>query len=217
MTARAIPLVLLIIVTACTPEQPLGEGHYRWEGIRGFAIWPEDQPELALEACEEDADDEPWRRAAGETAAAFVTSVLGWKQPPDLSDHEVLEDAPRTVFSMTAGDMRDDALGVVVHLRPLRGCWFVAAVWPREGDAGGAARWVERGGRYVLRASWDGRTPINLEVGWGEHVERRVLRRGDKVDVIPPDPGMSGHILWFYEEASEHTFGQPLSPPAHLP
>ena len=35
--------------------------------------------------------------------------------------------------------------------------------------------------------------------------------------MIPtPDPDLSGHILWFGDEPSESTFGQPLSPPPHV-
>ncbi len=216
--ARAVVAIASCVLAflGCTEEPPLGEGHYRWEGIRGFAIWPEDQPEDGLAACEE-ADDDSWRRDPGTAAEEFVRSVLNWNDPPDLTDHEVPQDAPRAAFTITDGSMPDDALGVVVHLRQLRGCWFVAVVWPREGDAGGTYDWVKKGGDWVLRASWDGREPINLEVGWGDTIERVELERGDEVDLPIPDPEMSGHILWFYDEPSEHTFGQPLSPPPRMP
>lgn len=203
-----------LLLVACS-DKPLGEGHYRWEGIRGFAIWPEDQPEDALAWCEI-AEGDPWWRDPGSTAEEFVRSKLNWNDPPDLSNHEVPDDAPRTVFSMTDGSMSRDALGVVVHLRQLRGCWFVAAVWPREGDAGGSYDWVKKDGGWVFRASYSGEE-INLEVGWGDTVERVELGAGEEVEIPIPDPKMSGHILWFHDEPSEHTFGQPLSPPPRIP
>jgi hypothetical protein len=113
--------------------------------------------------------------------------------------------------------MPDWALGVVVHLRQLRGCWFVAAVWPREGDIPSHYRWVKRGERYALRAKWEGSDPINLEVGWGETVEVKKLRKGESVTIAIPKVSLSGHILWFYDRPSEATFGQPLSPPPRTP
>jgi hypothetical protein len=207
---------LLLAGVACT-EKPLGRGHYRWEGIHGFAIWPEDQPEDGHAACAERVDEEAWRTHPGATAEKFVRSVLNWQRPPDMSDHDVPKDAPRTAFSMTEASMPDWALGVVIHLRQLRGCWFVAAVWPRGGGTAGEYRWVKRQHGYALRAAWNGRSPINLEVGWGEEIHRETLRRGDSVTIPIPNADSSGHILWFYDHPSELTFGQPLSPPPRVP
>jgi hypothetical protein len=207
---------LLFVGVACS-EKPLGRGHYRWEGIRGFAIWPEDRPRDGLSACAERVDEESWRTDPGATAEKFVRSVLDWKRPPDMRDDEVRKDAPRTAFSMIEESMPDWALGVVIHLRQLRGCWFVAAVWPREGDTVGEYRWVRRRHGYALQAAWGGRSPINLEVGWGEEIHRKRLRRGDSVTIPIPNADSSGHILWFYDNPSELTFGQPLSPPPRIP
>ena len=216
LARSAITLASCVLVLVGCTEKPLGEGQYRWEGINGFAIWPEDQPEDGLAACKQGHHDS-WRQDPGAAAEEFVRSVLNWNDPPDLSDHEVLEDAPRAVFSLTDGSMPRDALGVVVHLRQLRGCWFVAAVWPREGDGGGDWDWIKDNDKWVLRATWDGREPINVEVGWGDIVKRVELEGGEKLEVAIPDPKMSGHILWFYDEPSDHTFGQPLSPPPKIP
>jgi hypothetical protein len=206
---------LLLVGISCT-EKPLGRGHYRWEGIHGFAIWPEDQPEDGLAACAQRVDDEPWRSDPGATAERFVRSVLNWQRPPDMSDHDVRDDAPRTAFSITDRSMPDWALGVVIHLRQLRGCWFVAAVWPREGDVAGEYRWVKRQQGYALRATWNGQDPINLEVGWGKEIRLQRLRRGDSVTIPTPDPDVPGHVLWFHDHPSEATFGQPLSPPPRI-
>lgn len=212
----SIACISLLVVVSCA-ERPLGRGHYRWEGIHGFAIWPEDQPEDGLTACEQRINQEPWRTDPGATAHKFVRSVLNWQRPPDTSNHDVPKDAPRTVFSMADGSMPARALGVVIHLRQLRGCWFVAAVWPREGEIAGTYRWVERDQRYALRASWRGHEPINLEVGWGKAIRREKLRPGDSLTVPIPDSDSSGHVLWFYDSPSENTFGQPLSPPPRIP
>jgi hypothetical protein len=203
---------VLLSLVSCTREAPLGRGHYRWEGIQGFAIWPEDHPEDGLAACEERADDQAWRTDPGATAQRFVRSVLNWQQPPDLGDEDVPVDAPRTAFSMTDGSMGEWALGVVVHLRQLRGCWFVAAVWPRENGIAADYRWIKRRNEPALRATWKGSRPINLEVGWGSDVERNRLRPGQSVAIPAPDPRRPGHILWFHAQPSEDTFGQPLSP-----
>ena len=165
---------LHVVARLCSyTEKPLGQSHYRWEGIHGFAIWPEDQPEDGLAACSRRVDEEPWRTDPGATAERFVRSVLNWQRPPDMSDHEVPEDAPRTPFSMTDRSMPDWALGVVIHLRQLRGCWFVAAVWPREGDVAGKHRWVKQQQGYVQRAAWSGHGPINLEVAGEEQSESK--------------------------------------------
>jgi hypothetical protein len=212
----AVATLALLVLTACV-EKPPGPGNYRWEGIHGFAIWPEDQPQDALDACEEKADEEPWRTDPEATAVEFVRSVLNWQRPPDLSDHEVSEAAPRTAFTMIDGSMPGWALGVVVHLRQLRECWFIAAVWPREGDISGRYRWVEHDNGYSLRAAWPGQGPINLEVGWGQEVRRIRLHEGESAIIPVPDPDLSGHILWFYDQPSDSTFGQPLSPPPRIP
>ena len=208
---------LLLVAISCTGEE-LGAGHYRWEGIRGFAIWPEDLPENGRQACEEKLDEESWRGDPGATAEEFVTSVLGWQDPPDLSHHDVREGAPRTAFSMIDGQMPDWALGIVVHVRQLRGCWFVASVLPREGDVRSDLRWVKRGGRHALLARYSGSGEMNFEVGWGEVVHREVLKRGETVTIPVPDPELPGHFLWFPPGGpSEQTFGQPLSPPPQFP
>jgi hypothetical protein len=215
---RFRPLILLASATAlvacvsCTGEASLGRGHYRWEGIQGFAIWPEDHPEDGLAACEERVDAQAWRRDPTATAERFARSVLNWRQPPDLGAENVPAGAPRTAFSMSDGSMPKWALGVVVHLRQLRGCWFVAAVWPRDGGIAAEYRWMKRRGEPALRATWKGSSAINLEVGWGDHVERKRLRRGQSVTIPAPDPRRPGHILWFHDDPSENTLGQPLSP-----
>lgn len=211
-----IACMTFLVAISCT-EGPPGRSQYRWEGIHGFAIWPEDQPEDGLAACAQRTNQEAWRTDPGATADQFVRSVLKWQDPPNLSNHDVPEDAPRTTFSMTDGSMPDWALGVVIHLRQLRGCWFVAAVWPREGEIGGKYRWVKRHEGYALRAAWTGHDPVNLEVGWGGAIRREKLRAGDSVTIPIPDPDSSGHVLWFYDSPSESTFGQPLSPPPRIP
>ena len=134
-------------------------GRHPW-----FAIWPEDQPKDGQASCEKRVDQEPWRTDPGATAQEFVRSVLNWQRPPVLSNHGIREEAPRTAFAMIDGSMPDWALGVVVHLRRLGECWFVAAVWPREGDIAGRYRWVEQKEGFALRAAWSGDHPINLEV-----------------------------------------------------
>jgi hypothetical protein len=210
-------VALLLIGVSCTQEE-LGPGHYRWEGIRGFAIWPEDRPEDGWSACEERIQEEPWRADPAATAHEFVSSVLGWRHPTDISESDVPEDAPRTAFSMGDGQMPNWALGIVVHLRQLKGCWFVASVLPREADVAAQADWVERDGRFVLRVEYSGSGSANLEVGWGDVVHSEVLRRGETVSIPVPDPESSGHILWYPEGGpSERTFGHPLSPPPRFP
>lgn len=67
----------------------------------------------------------------------------------------------------------------------------------------------------MLQASSSSET--TLEVGWGNTVQTFELGAGDEVEIATPDPEMSGHILWFPDEPSENTFGQPLSPPPRIP
>jgi hypothetical protein len=79
MKVRLLAIMCLAFLLAGTcSEKPLGAGHYRWEGIRGFAIWPEDQPEQGLAACEERLDEEPWRADPGlPRRRSFVRSSTG--------------------------------------------------------------------------------------------------------------------------------------------
>ena len=211
-------LALLAMTTVSCTDEDLGAGHYRWEGIRGFAVWPEDPPEAGLEACEARLDDEPWRNDPATAADRFVRTVLGWRQPSDLSLEQVPEEAPRTAFVMSDGEMPRSALGIALHLRQLRGCWFVAKVQPREGDVAIDYRWEGREGDFALRVTYSGSAPVNLEVGWGDNLHRASLEKGDKVVIPSPHPGLSGHVLVIPERGpSEFTFGQPLSPPPRIP
>lgn len=219
LRARRLIAVLALLSTAfsCNGDD-LGAGHYRWEGIRGFAVWPEDAPEAGLEACESRLDVEPWRDDPIATADEFVRTVLDWKQPSDQSQAQVPEDAPRTVFVMSDAEMPGSALGVAVHLRQLRGCWFVAKVQPREGDVAIDYKWVGREGDFALRVAYSGSAPATLEVGWGRDLYRRSLKKGDTVEIQSPNPERSGHLLVFPERGpSEFTFGQPLSPAPRIP
>jgi hypothetical protein len=202
---------------ACDGDE-LGAGHYRWEGIQGFAVWPEDSPEEGLAACESRLDVEPWRSAPSTTADRFLRTVLDWTQPTDLSGDEVPEEAPRTVFVVSDGEMPRSALGVAVHLRQLRGCWFVAKVQPREGDVAIDYRWVQRGDDFELRVTYSGSAPVKLQVGWGDNLHRATLEKGDTEAIPSPQPGRSGHVLVIPRRGpSEFTFGQPLSPPPRIP
>ena len=211
-------LALLSTATVACDGDELGTGHYRWEGIRGFAVWPEDSPEDGLEACKSRLDVEPWRSDPSTTADRFLRTVLDWTQPPDLSGDEVPEEAPRTVFVVIDGEMPRSALGVAVHLRQLRGCWFVAKVEPREGDVALDYEWVGGEGDFALRVAYSGAAPVVLEVGWGDNIHRETLEKGEAVEIPSPQPGHSGHILVRPESGpSEFTFGQPLSPPPRIP
>jgi hypothetical protein len=211
-------LILSAMTTVSCTDDDLGVGHYRWEGIRGFAVWPEDTPEAGLEACESRFDDESWRKDPVTTADRFIRTVLGWRQPSDESQARVPEDAPRTAFVMSDGEMPRSALGIGLHLRQLRGCWFVAKVQPREGDVAIDYRWEGREGDFALRVTYSGMAPVNLEVGWGDNLHRASLEKGDTVVIPSPHPGRSGHVLVIPERGpSEFTFGQPLSPPPRIP
>jgi hypothetical protein len=210
-------LVLLLTMVACTDDE-LGAGHYRWEGIRGFASWPEDTPEAGLEACESRLDEEPWRGSPEETADRFVRTVLGWKQPDDLSYSEVPEDAPRTVFVMGDGEMPQGALGAAIHLRQLRGCWFVVTVDPREGEPGIEWKWLAEDGDFALRVRSRRPDPVKLEVGWGDIVHQETLERRETVVIPSPHPVRSGHILAIpLMSPSENSFARPLSPAPMIP
>jgi hypothetical protein len=218
MNPRLRFLALLCVVATACNGQELGEGHYRWEGIHGFAIWPEDQPEEAWAACREKIAEEPWRADPGETAEEFARSVLGWENPPNLSDHDVPEDAPRTVFTMIDEDMSDDALGIVVHPRQLKGCWFIARVQPREDEVVDRVRWVRNDGRFALQVRYLQSGTMTLEVGWGNDVHRKTLSKGEAAAFTIPDEDLPGHILWLSDDPpSESVDGRPLSPPPRLP
>jgi hypothetical protein len=210
-------VVLVLTMVACNGDE-LGPGHNRWEGIRGFAVWPEDTPEAGLEACESRIDEEPWRGAPETTADRFVRTVLDWKQPDDLSDSQVPEDAPRTMFVMGDGEMPPGALGTAVHLRQLRGCWFVVTVEPREGEVGIDYKWEGQKSDFALRVTYRRLDPVKLEVGWDDTVHRATLEKGETVVFQSPHPGRSGHILLIpVMSPSEFSFGKPLSPPPRIP
>jgi hypothetical protein len=204
-------------MVACTGDE-LGAGHYRWEGIRGFASWPEDTPEAGLDACESRLDEEPWRSSAETTAERFVRTVLGWKQPDDLSNSQVPEDAPRTMFVMGDGEMPRSALGAAIHLRQLRGCWFVVTVDPREGQPGIELKWEGEEGDFALRVRSRRPDPVKLEVGWGDIVHRETLEKRETAVVPSPRPVRSGHILAIpLKGPSEFSYARPLSPAPRIP
>jgi hypothetical protein len=116
---------------------------------------------------------------------------------------------------MIDGEMPDWALGIVVRLRQLKGCWFVAQVLPREGDVPGEHRWVRRDDQFALVAKYSGSSTIGLEVGWGDVVYRESLRRGERVTFSTPDPDLPGHVLWVWPDSpTEWTSGEPLGPPS---
>jgi len=209
-------IVLLTTAVACDDDE-LGAGHYRWEGIRGFAAWPEDTPETALEACESRLDEEPWRGSPQTTADRFVRSVLGWEQPDDLSAEEVPEDAPRTMFVMSDDDMTRGALGIAIHLRQLRGCWFVVTVDPREEESGIEWKWQGQEGNYGLRVK-SRREAVKLEVGWGGTVHQETLEEGETAVIPSPHPARSGHIMAIpLMGPSEFSYARPLSPAPRIP
>ena len=210
-------LVLLTTAVACDDDE-LGAGHYRWEGIRGFAAWPEDTPEAGLEACESRLDEESWRGSPETTALRFVRTVLGWEQPDDLSAEEVPEDAPRTMFVMGDGEMPSGALGAAIHLRQLRGCWFVVTVDPREGGPGIEWKWQGQEGDFALRVTSRRRDPVKLEVGWGDIVHQETLEKWETVVIPSPHPVRSGHMLAIpLTGPSEFSHARPLSPAPKTP
>lgn len=110
------------------------------------------------------------------------------------------------------------SLGVVVHLRQMRDCWFVAVVQPREDGIDPRYRWIRRSdGGYGIEARWDEETPINLEVGWRSAIFLERLSPGEVWTVPTPYPDEPGHVLWYYDDPAENVYGAPLSPPPRLP
>jgi hypothetical protein len=207
-------LVVGLGLVAC--ESSLAEGHFRWESIHGFAIWPEDHPEDGLAACKVYLDDEPWRADAAETAIEFLRTKLGWARPEGDTEIDYPEDAPRTGFTMTDASEKMD-LGVVVHVRQMRGCWFVATIQPREGYGAFNLRWMKDGDDYSLRVKSKESGPMNLEVGWGDEVVTERMKPGEALTIPTPDPEAPGHLLWYPDGPSENTTGHPLSPPPRIP
>ncbi len=121
------------------------------------------------------------------------------------------------MFVMGDDDMPGGALGIAIHLRQLRGCWFVVTVDPREEEAGIEWKWQGQEGNYGLRVK-SRRQPVKLEVGWGDIIHEETLEEGETVVIPSPHPVRSGHIMGIpLMGPSKFSYTRPLSPALRTP
>lgn len=203
-----IALLAISAVSSCT-EPPASA--YRWEGIDAFALWPEDDPELAQEACARRPDEEEWRTTPETVAERFVRDVLGWKTP-DIGDVDEREESPRTVVIAFDKSFPRHALGLVMHMRRLDDCWFVAVIQPREGEVVIDLAFSPRNGRPAVSVTVDGSGSQVVEIGYGGESERRVIKEGEPAVFYVENTDSVGHYITYPLEPSEYSQGYPLEP-----
>jgi hypothetical protein len=201
---------------SCDEQSPPGPGNYKWEGIAGFAVWPEDHPIDGQRACNDHSGDQAWRTNPVATAREFVRTQLGWQQPVgfDGDQYRRLADAEgRTAVGGHDASMGADTLGVVIHVRRLGDCWFVAQIVPREGDVSARWKWIEKNGAPYLRVRYQGFDPITFQVGWADRVVEERMRKGQTVEIPAAGIDRPGHLLWIPDQPDENTYGGPLEAP----
>ena len=141
----------------------------------------------------------------------FVRLVLGW-DAPEIEKVDEREDSPRTVIMASDPSFPNWALGLVIHLRRLDDCWFVAVIQPREGDVGLDFDFSERNGRPAVAVTWKGDGPQFVEIGYGGVSERKMIEPGDTAIFYVARPDAVGHYVTFPPEPSEFSQGYPLEP-----
>ena len=216
---RLLVVVVIVLLSAGSCEdRKAPESAYRWEGKKAFALWPEDDPDLAVDACADRPPYEEWRTDPGEVAERFLREVLDWPRP-DVERVLAPEDAPQTALSAVDKSMRGYVLGVVMHLRRLDECWYVAVIQPREGGVPLGLKFTERDGEPVVEARWPDRSrlivesSVVVEIGYGGTSERKIMEPDSRVTFAVEEPDRVGHYIVFPSKApSENSQGYPLEP-----
>jgi hypothetical protein len=168
------------------------------EAIRkhGFAVWPEDTVGEARAACEERADDEPWRRSAIDTAVTLGRERLGYDGVEVMAEHTTVRDVRATVWLLDPGIF----LPNILYLRKSGDCWFVTGVDPREGDQPSIAFSHGRDGTTMHIEA-----PVFVEAGFGGQIERTSLHPGRPFAWSLPGPVFSeGHYLTVGYDRKRH-------------
>jgi hypothetical protein len=204
-----LPLLLPFLVVACDTSESIPRSFYRLQGRPGFAIWPEDRPEDGREACRDRKDSEPWRTDPDAVAQRFVTTVLSWPQGDNDDQYDPdTRGLPTKVMSDPA--MPQWALGIVLMMRRLDDCFFVAQVTPRE-DGGPAMISFAKGngGAWVVRWLSEGLGVV--EFGYGRDVKRVTLGRGEEARIAVPSGDGLGHFLAYAsKQPNENVIGHPI-------
>ena len=205
-----VAVLVAITLVGCDSDPPASA--YRWEGIEAFALWPEDDPEIAQEACARREDDEEWRTTPEGVAETFVREVLGWDQP-DVEEVDEREESPRTAITAFDASFPRYALGLVIHLRRLDDCWFVAVIQPREGEVVLEFDYGERGGRPAVAVTREGgEGPRVIELGYAGESERKILAPDETAVFYVENTDSVGHYVTYPPEPSELSQGYPLEP-----
>ncbi len=207
----ALGLTMIANVGCTSDSASAPASAYRWEGINAFALWPEDDPEVAQEACAERADDEEWRTTPEGVAEMFVRQVLGWGEP-EVPAVDERPDSSRTAIIASDRSFPDYALGLVIHLRQLDNCWFVAVIQPREGEVVLEFEYGERNGRPAVAVTSQSEAPRIVELGYGGISERKTVAPGKTVIFYVEDTDALGHYVTYPPAPSESSQGYPLEP-----
>lgn len=183
----------------------------------GFAVWPEDSDEEAGVACEQKADEQPWRRSAERTALRFAEVVMG-HEGASIENHTNSADDAATI-SLSAPSV---FLSNYLQLRRYDGCWYVVKGDYREGSSGPSLVFVNDGDRIrvYLESSDSGRFSSYQEIGFGPHL--RVFPASEAATrrtwLLPEGLRQEGHLISLSSERgeTESVFARKLPPPPHL-
>jgi hypothetical protein len=153
----------------------------------GFAVWPEDTVDEARAACEERADDQPWRLSAVDTTLTFGRERLGYDEAEVMAELTTVQDDSAEVWLVDPGiDLPN-----IFYLRKADDCWFITGADPREGQQPDVAFSHGSAGTTMHIDA-----PIFVEAGFGGRIERTSRHSGRPFAWSLPEPVSSeGHYL----------------------
>jgi hypothetical protein len=153
----------------------------------GFAVWPEDTVDEARAACEERADDQPWRLSAVDTTLTFGRERLGYDDVEVMAEQTTVHDDRATVWLLDPGIF----LPNIFYLRKAGDCWFITGAVHREGDQPSIAfsHWPHQTTMHI-------EAPIFVEAGFGSRMKRTSLHPGHPFGwSLPGAVSSEGHYL----------------------
>lgn len=160
----------------------------------GFAVWPEDSVEEAQQACNERADDQPWRLSPTETALQFARAKLDHERPEVYEEMSDIGPDEARVW-LTAPEV---FLSNIFELRRYDVCWYITRGDEREDAVGASVVFAEdEGTQKVFLEHWTDGSTMFEEVGFGEHLEQWGPTRSPtrRSWALPETATEEGHML----------------------
>lgn len=170
----------------------------------GFALWPEVDPQEAVERCREILlGNDRWRRTPATTARVFVQRELGWEAPtlkprpgrpnPETKTYHVGPEPAAEVVYVTVAPLVPGA------------CWSVRSVGPATQASPNVFSFALNGRSFSVRAQSNGATQTELTLSFagypGRHDVFGVGVIDDGVEVgLGYDPDSVGAYLVIFRD-----------------